>query len=174
MSEEQITTKAELLAAMEESWPALQAALGRLSDVQMTSIFDAEGWTVKDHVLHLAAWERSVVHFLQGQPRHTALGIDETLYLQGPVDTINAVMQQQSQARSVAEALQELQAVHQQLLQLLAPLSDAELQLRYRAYLPDEPGAGDGPLAIELIAGNSAEHFQEHLEWIESVASNNG
>jgi hypothetical protein len=39
----------------------------------------------------------------------------------------------------------------------------------YRRYLPDEPGRDDGPPAIDLIYGNTADHFADHLAWIETL-----
>lgn len=48
-------------------------------------------------------------------------------------------------------------------------MSDADLQKRYRHYLPDEPGDGDGPPAINVIYGNTADHFREHLAWITTL-----
>ncbi len=59
----------------------------------------------------------------------------------------------------------------QGLLAAIEPLTDADLQRRYRYYLPDEPGDDDGPPAINVIYGNSAGHFAEHLAWIEALAA---
>ena len=171
MTERQVMTKAELLADIEPAWAALNAALDRLTQTQMTTFADAQGWTVKDHLIHLTAWERSMVFFLQGQPRHIGLGVDEALYLEGNDDDINAVIHQQCKDLPVAEALEQFRDTHQQLMTLLQPLTDADLQKPYRHYLPDEPGEGDGPPAINLIYGNTAHHFTEHLAWIEALVN---
>ena len=77
---EAIKTKAQLLAEMERDWKALQRALGKLTDAQMTRRLDAAGWNVKDHLVHLMAWERSVVFLLQGKPRHEGLAVSEEVY----------------------------------------------------------------------------------------------
>jgi len=162
-----VTAKAGLLADIERSWAALTATLDRLTEEQMTVRQDGEGWTVVDHVTHLTAWERSIVFFLQGQPRHQGLAVDEAVYLRGDDDEINAIICQQQRGLRPEEALVQLRDVHGQLLRLLPPLTDDDLQLPYRHYLPDEPGDGDGPPALEVIYGNSAGHFAEHLPWIE-------
>jgi len=169
MAERRVTTKAELLAENERAWVALNAALDRLTEAHMTTITDAQGWTVKDHIIHLTAWERSVVFFLQGKPRHAGLGVDEALYLKGTDDEINAVIFQQRKDRPLSDAFAQFRDVHQQLLTLLQPLTDADLQKPYRHYLPNEPGDGDGPSASNVIYGNSADHFTEHLAWIEAL-----
>jgi hypothetical protein len=170
MTQRRVTTKAELLADIEQSWAALNAALDRLNEAQLTTIRDAQGWTVKDHLSHLAAWERSVAYFLQGRPRHEGLGIDEKLYLTGSDDAINAAIQAQRQVQPLAETLAELRAGHAQLMALLHPLTDADLPKPYRHYLPDEPGAGDWP-AINVIYGNTAHHFGEHLGWVQVLVA---
>jgi hypothetical protein len=171
MAERQMTTKAELLAETERSWSALNAAIARMTESQITTLKDEQGWTIKDHIIHLAAWERSVVFFLQGKPRHEGLGVDEAIYRKGDDDAINAVIQKQRSDMSLSQALAELRNTHAQLLALLEPLTDDDLSRRYRHYLPDEPGDGDGPPAMNVIKGNSASHFAEHLAWIEALAS---
>jgi hypothetical protein len=169
MAERPVTTKAELLTDIDRTWVALNTALDRLTEPQMTTLRDAEGWTVKDHVIHLTAWERSTVFFLQGRPRHEGLGVDETVYLNGTDDDINAVIYQQRKDLPLAEALAQFRRTHQELMALLQPLTDEALNRRYRHYLPDEPGKGDGPPAINVIYGNTAHHFAEHLTWIEAL-----
>lgn len=165
-----ISTKTDLLVAIDQSWAALNAALDRLTETQATTIHDAEGWTAKDHIIHMARWERSMVYFLQGLPRHAGLGVDEALYLEGGYDAINTAIQQQHRDRTLADVRAELRATHEQMMQLLQPLTDADLHKPYRHYLPDEPGEGDGPPAIDLLYGNTAEHFAEHLGWIEALS----
>ncbi len=169
MSEGQVTTKAELMREVERAWAALTAVLDRWPETQLTTIRDPQGWSVKDHLVHLAYWERSAVFFLAGQPRHAALGVDEELYLKGNDDEINAAIFQAHQALPWTEAMAQLRAVQQQLMSALEPLTDADLQKRYRAYLPDEPVDGDGPPAVNVVYANSAGHFAEHLAWIEEL-----
>jgi hypothetical protein len=172
MSELRATTKEELLADIGRTWDALNAALERLSEPQMTSLPDAQGWTVKDHIIHLTSWERSVVFFLQSRPRHVGLGVDQDLYLNGSEDKINAAIFQQGKNLPLLVALEQWRDVHQQLLTLLQPLSDAELRAPYRHYLPDEQGIGDGPPAFNVIYSNSAQHFAEHQDWMEALVGN--
>lgn len=169
MNERRVVTKTELLSEIEQSWTRLNTALNRLTESQLAAIQDAQGWTVKDHVIHLTRWERSVVFFLQGLPRHQGLDVEESVYLKGLDDAINAVIYQQTRDVSGNEALAEFRTTHQQLVQLLQPLTDNDLHKHYRDYLPQEPGDGEGPPAINVIYGNTAHHFDEHLEWIETL-----
>jgi hypothetical protein len=169
MSKEAISNKQALLAAIDQHWAALTTALDRLTPADFTAHHDDHGWTVKDHLVHLAAWERSVVYLLTGRPRHAGLGVAETLYLSGGEDAINDAITSANQQVSTMAALAELRAVHAELLAVLAPLSDADLQQRYRHYLPDEPGEGDGPPVIGVVYSNSGNHYVEHLPWIAAL-----
>src|SRR5512134_416247 len=161
--------KVHLLAEIKQTWEALNDALLRLSKEQMATLYDAQGWNVKDHLVHLSCWERSVVFMLQGKPRHAGLRVDEALYLTEDFDKINAVIHQQEEEVSLPEVLAQLRDVHRQMLELLQPMTDADLQLPYRHFLPDEPGEGDGPTAYEMVYANTAGHFSDHLEWIEAI-----
>jgi len=169
MTDRKVTTKTELLAENARLWAALNAALERLTETQMTTLKDAQGWTVKDHLAHLAAWENSVIFFLQRKPRHLGLGVDETTYFDEGFNAINDAIYQHNKTLTLAEALALLRSTHQQFLSLLQPLTDADLNRHYRDYLPEEPGEGQGPRVIALLDGNSASHFGEHLEWIEAL-----
>lgn len=169
MSDDNITSKQELLAAIDRNWAQLTAALDRLAPADFTAHQDDHGWTVKDHIVHLAAWERSAIYLLRGQPRHGGLGVSETLYLSGDEDAINAAITAANQQISAETALSELHVVHAELLAVLAPLDDVDLQRRYRDYLPDEPGEGDGPPVLGVIYNNSGNHYAEHLPWIEAL-----
>ena len=171
MTETYEWTKADLMAGFDASWPSLKEALDQLSAEQMTGLTDAAGWSVKDHLSHLAAWENSVVVLLRGRPRHEGLGIDEELYVNGTEDAVNDAIYQRDHALTVDEARDRLRDIHAQLLAELAPLDDADLNQPMRHFLPDWTGQGDGPPIIAVIHGNSAEHFADHLAWIRTLTS---
>lgn len=159
-------TKADLLREIDDAWNTLTAALDRLTEAQLTDLRDPAGWAVKDHLVHIAAWERSVVVFLQGKPRHAGLGIDAHLYRTGDEDAINAAIQGQRQDVSVAEAVAELRVVHAELLRLLAPLGDDDLYQASSTYQPADADAPDARPIIGMIYSNTANHFREHQGWI--------
>ena len=163
--------KAELLGEIESAWTKLNEALDRLTEEQMTEIRDAEGWAVKDHLVHIAAWERSVVVFLQGRPRHEGLGVDKQLYEEGGDDKINAAVQERRKDATLSEALAELREVHRQLLSLVEPMSDDDLYKANSDFQPDAQGERDERPVMGMIYSNTANHFREHQEWIESLVS---
>jgi hypothetical protein len=163
-----IPTKGELMAEVGAAWALLHTSLARLSEAEMTTLHDSQGWTVKDHLTHIAAWEASVVSFLQGRPRHEGLGVDPSLYSNASFDDINAVIQTQRKDLSLEEATAQLQANHRRLLDLLEPLTDADLAQPLSHFLPGSP-ADDRRRAFDIVRDNTSAHFSEHLAWIEAL-----
>ncbi len=170
-TQERRYSKAELVREIDAAWSALTAVVERLTAAQMTEVRDAQGWTVTDHLVHLAAWERSVVVFLQGRPRHEGLGVDAQLYRAGDEDAINAAIQEQGKELSPAKAWASLREVHGQLVGLLAPLRDDDLYTANSDYQAEDPGERDERPLIGLIYGNTAHHFREHQTWIEQLVA---
>ena len=162
-------SKAELLHQMEAAWTQLDGTLERLTPAQMTQIRDPQGWAVKDHLVHIAAWERSVVVYLRGRPRHEGLGVAEDLYVSGDEDAINAAIQARHKDVPLDEALADLREVHDQLLRQIEPMGDDALQRASSDFQPEGRGERDERPIIGMIYGNSAHHFREHQEWIESL-----
>lgn len=164
-------TKADLLHEINTSWTALNAALDHLTPEQMSGPTDAAGWGVKDHLNHLAAWENSVTAVFQGRPRHEGLGIDQALYESDLEDTVNDELYRRDANLTAAAARDNLREAHARLLAELEPLTDADLKQPIRHYLPHWPGEGDGPPVAEVVFGDTAEHFGEHLEWIQALTN---
>jgi len=171
MTDQPQNVKTQLLADIEREWGALNQTLGRLNDPQMTDLRDPQGWSVKDHLVHLAFWERGVCYYLQGKPRHLGMEITEELLLQGDYDQINAVIQQAQQGMSLAEVQALIHYCHRQLLNGVMQMSDADLLKPYRRYRPDEDGEGEGPPVLYMLYGNTAEHFSEHRQWIKALVT---
>jgi hypothetical protein len=165
--------KNQLLAEIETAWVILNSYLANLSTAQKTNLYDSQGWCVKDHITHITAWEESVVFFLQGKPRHEALGVEEKFDKTLSIDELNAVIQKHSKNLRLSEAMAQMQATHRQLVALLAKLTDADLDKPLNEDQPEQSN-GEARLVIDLIRDNTSGHFSEHLDWIETLASKPG
>ncbi len=161
------TDMVTLRQRIDTGWADLAALIDRLSAVQLAAT-GPDGWSVADHLAHLAAWERSMVALLQGRPRHTGLGVSEVTYQAG-YDAINAAIQAASHGHLPAAVLAELRATHADLLAELAILADADLQRTYSSFLPDEPGRESGAPIVGWLAGNTYEHYAEHIPWLKPL-----
>jgi hypothetical protein len=157
------------LYVLNDARSALQRVIEGRSERELTELRDAAGWSVKDHLYHLAAWERGIVHLLQKQPRHEGMGIDEQAYRELDVDAMNAVIFEQSRSLPLVEALQAFRSSHQEMLDLLATLTWDDLQQPYSHYAPgDTVEQGDQPV-LYWVFGNTAGHFDMHQPWIEAI-----
>lgn len=167
MSDKWITTKTDLLAQIEEGWNALHALLDVLTDYQLTQIKNPDGWAIKDHVAHLAAWENSVVALLMGISRHEGLGVSQAVYDSDELDVINKAIFEAHKDEPTHVVFPNFHKTHEKLLSLIAPLTDEILNKGYSHFLATETG-GHLP-TINVIYGNTVHHFKEHLGWIEAM-----
>ena len=158
--------KAELLERIQAERTALDETLARLSEMQLVAPGEYEGWSVKDHLAHLAAWELGIAALLRRGPRYAAMGLDENTYLNAGTDGINAAIHERTNDLSLADVLAGLRQAQAELLDALAPLSEADLAKRYSHYQPDEPGKDSGAPVVRWIAGNTYEHYAEHVAWL--------
>lgn len=157
--------KSELLAAIDKGWRDLNTYIGTLTEAQMTQPIDAAGWTVKDHLMHLAVWEDGVLALLEKQSRRERMGIDAAMWKRWDFDEINAVIQQQHQDKSLAEVLKTHQEIHQRLIDHLQAASEEDL---YRPSSFYDPESSNNALVAHII-GNTFGHYEEHIPWMQAI-----
>jgi len=156
--------KAELIARIEQEWSALQQAIAPLTAAQMTKP-DAGGWSIKDNLAHLTAWEGFMrLNHLQNMPPHLAMQINEETFKTLDENGLNAILYERSRDRTVADVLADLQQSHTQVVAALAEWSYEDLM---QPHYPDDPEAR--PL-INWVIGNTYEHYQEHRLNIQKLA----
>ena len=149
-------TKGELLERIDREWAALQQIITGLSEEQL-QVQDAGGWSIKDNLAHLTAWEQFMVgHYLEGQSASAAMGIDEATMSAGDDDVINEMIFSRTQHRSVADVLADSDRVHTATVIALEATSWEDL---LRLVSPDDPQAR--PVLL-WVAGNTYEHYAEH------------
>jgi hypothetical protein len=144
--------RAELIDRVQRSWDELQAAVAGLGDQQLGAS-GPDGWSVKDHLVHVERWEAYLLAELEGRDGRPELGVAEGA--EPPeTDAINDALRAQHAGRSADEVRQRLADTHARVTALLATLDAAVLQQR-----------------LDWIAGNTNEHFDEHAGWIRSLTS---
>src|SRR5690606_39158975 len=119
--------KAELLKRINEGWDKLQAYIATLKPEQLTEPTDENGWTGKDHLIHLAVWEDGIDALLNKQIRHQRMGLADGMWGNAHVDVINAHIQAQHRDKSLETVEVERLASHQGLIQTIESLSDEDL-----------------------------------------------
>jgi len=168
MSDSAPKTTAELLSRVDRAWEALEDTVGRLTPAQLTDLRDPAGWAVKDHLMHLAAWENAFLARLTGRPTHEALGLDEGILAQDE-DTVNAAIFERHRSLSVPEVLGTVRASHRAARARLATLGDHAVAGAMADVLPPGASEGGGDPAAPWIAGNTWEHYEAHHDWIRAL-----
>lgn len=158
----------ELVARIEEQWRALETQIARYPDDVLSGPTDAAGWTIKDHLAHLTAWERSVLGIIRdGRPQNETMGVDRTLWEADDLDAINERIRAQTANDSLAKVLAAREATHGDLLAALDTVTFEQLQQRWTDGVGD---ASDAPTVLQKVIGNTVEHYPEHAEWIAAIA----
>ena len=168
MSEQTVITKAELLAAIDQGWNAFQSYLASLGYEQVTIPTDAAGWTVKDHLVHLAVWEDGINALLDKQPRPERMGLTPEQFESGDYDAMNEVIRQRHKDMPLQELAGMFFGVHERLVEKIKGLTDEDLKRPYRDY---QPGSTDERPVIGRIMGNTYLHYEEHTPWIAAIAA---
>jgi hypothetical protein len=164
-----MTGGAALIARIDVSWAELAELVDSLGPGGLT-VTGPDGWAVKDHLSHVAAWEKWLIALLERSDRKVAMGLPSGF--KGTVDEINAEVFAHCKGANGTQALDDFGETHAQLMAVLGRLSDAELELPYRHY---ESGAAEDPETAQpvtvWVAGNTYEHYAEHVGWIKSLTA---
>jgi hypothetical protein len=158
-------SKEELITSIEAAWATMQHTLAGLSEPDLTTPDPVTGWSVKEHLAHLAAWEQGIAALLQSRSRWVAMGVDEATVEATDMDGLNDILVAQSRQRSLATVLTEFQQAHQEMIAVLTKFSETDL---YRSYAHYQPGGSSDPV-INWVIGNTYEHYAEHQAWLETM-----
>ena len=151
--------KQDLMQQIEQSYADLEAALAALDAAQMTAPALPGGWSVKDALAHLSVWHRRALDLIQPVqpprvPEIPPSGIEED-----QIEAFNARFYQEHKDDPLAEVLASFRDSYQQLLASVQQLSEADLT---------KPVRGE-TLTWHIIAGNTYDHYPEHLEAIRAA-----
>ena len=134
--------KHSLLTKIREERRAFDALVGRLTDEAISAPMFRGGWAVKDMLLEIAGWERSLV--------------DRTTGGRSDAGAAPAA----AQSLSPGEARAESRAAHAALVAHVAEMSEADLQDPYRWEW------ADGRPLVHVLAAGSRERYHAHTEEI--------
>ena len=141
----------DLIHAGRSRW---ESALAQLTPEQMTAPVLFDGWSVKDLVAHVGAWERTAAGvfaaLLSGQAPD--FEIDEIA-----LDAFNARFFAEHHDQSLGEVMAGEQAAYRSFFSLVEGASEADL------FDPDRFVWMQGGFFAEWVGANTFEHYDEHL-----------
>jgi hypothetical protein len=163
-----IATREALLRQLALSWNELQTYLASLTEEQLTVPKDAAGFSAKDHIVHIAMWEKAGLALLERKSKREVLDITPETWEQDD-DAINAVLHERYHDMPLAEVMQTFRQYHEAMVKKLESMTDAELQLPHRHYKPDS--TEDRPIILWVV-GDTLNHYRDHLPWIAAIVGN--
>jgi len=158
---ERPNTVGDLLARIRAGWRDFRALVAGREPAALTAMPAGGGWSAKDLLAHVSAWECQMLGRLRGLPPHVALGIDEALLAAGDFGAINAQIYERNRTKPLADVLTDLDSVHEELVAEIERLSDEDLRR------PVDP-AGRYTLLDSIIVRTYA-HYAEHGASIREV-----
>ena len=161
-------SKTELMDRMAAGYEAMERAPGGLDEAALSRPGPDGGWAVKDHLFHLASWEQGIAWLLGRRSRFEGMGITPEEWRDLTMDQVNDLVHQRSQNRPAAEALTAFREGHREMLDALALLTDDDLQRPYAEYGDGGGRSADRPI-IGWIIGDTYEHYEEHLGYIQAL-----
>ena len=148
--------KHELIETLKQSRAALLAALDGLDNESMLEPALANGWSVKDLLAHLSAWEAQLITLLyQAAHGQTPTTIH---FRQASIDETNARWEAENRERPLEQVLSDFRAIRAQTVRRLEPFSEADL------FEPGRFAWAKGYALYEWVASDSYKHEGDHLE----------
>lgn len=160
------TNKDDLVARINQRWDALTALVAPLTDEELERPL-GDGWSVKVHLAHVSGWETSLAALLRKQDRAAAMGVPPEMWERHDTDTINEMLARRAEARPAEDVRSAFTATHADLVTLLDSFTTEDLGKPYSHYQPHDPTPNAQPVA-GWVHGNTWDHYNEHIGWIES------
>jgi hypothetical protein len=155
--------KTSILKQMRTRYAALEEILTTLDKTQYFTEGVIPGWSIKDILAHVASWHHRLLMWLDAAIHNqvpTISGPDSV----EEMDALNAQFYQENKSRPLDEVLTDFRATHQQIIDIVQAMPEDDLISAHRfAWSQGKP-------LWHLIAGDTFEHYQEHLaqiqEWL--------
>ena len=149
----------------------LDAYVATLSPADLAGPVDAAGWTIKDHIAHLADWQAGISALLRKKDRWAAMG-----YRPGQnapdisFDELNAALHARHTGKSAAQVLAYFKRTRKRFDAVFSTLSSADLKRPYAWYDPAKRFVRDPSLPVsEWLDGDTWAHYPEHIGWMKQI-----
>ena len=156
------TNKTELLARMRDSYAAFEALLAPLSAELLCAPGVNGEWSIKDILAHLTIWQERVSTQLEAIARGEESPLDP-IANDEQMHVFNNATVAASRARPLSEVQADFRATVQRLSANVEAAGEAAL------FEPGRFAWLDGGTMATSIAGNTFEHYAEHVPMIEAL-----
>lgn len=152
----EISTKKELLAELDNEWANIERICAGLGEADMVAPGMEGEWSVKDILCHLSAWEKYLLdrlgYVLTGQrPLYPPMSSWDDVH------RFNAQVYAENKDRPLRSAIIEFRSLYRGVMTVLESLETEQLSQLYTYDFPD-----DNLTLLRLIRANTCEHYREH------------
>ena len=159
-------TAEEIVSRIETSWEEL-AGLAASMDADSLAAPGPEGWAVKDHLVHVGAWEHWLLALFERRDKLAAMGADGA---NKQIDDVNAIVFEKHRRDTVPQALAYFHGAHEQLMAVLSTLSTEDFEQPYSTFFDSGDEPAQQPVVV-AVAGNTYDHYPEHVQWIKELTA---
>jgi len=152
--------KQELVRQIRVDRARLDELVAGLDDARMVEPALEQGWSVKDVLAHISAWERACAGWIEAAARDETPERPEVR----DVDAFNAAMFAANRGRQLADVRAESAASHAAIVAAIEATPDAELASDARFGWP----------AWQMASANTDDHYREHIAQIEAWLARDG
>lgn len=124
------------------------------------------GWSIKDHLYHIATWDLYLIALLERQPRLPAVGLDADP--QGEYDSTNAIFFERGRDLPLSHVLGMFRSNRSRIIEQFQRLSDADLGRPIAEFQPFEPDPLPGTVGA-WISAITVEHDRTHHRWMKEL-----
>lgn len=161
------SSKADVLANIRDARAELEASFAGLPESTLDGPKTDGGWTIKDHLSHIAEWQRRALAVLDGKHPCEGFRIDrETFDSFEDVHALNAYLHTRNRDRSLTDVIEDFRATHLMVEARVESMSQQDLEQDLTG-----PVAARFPKAIDLVNFNIARHDRSHIGDIERLAT---
>ena len=129
------------------------------------------GWAIKDHLVHIGAWEHWLLALFQRRDKVAAMGAAGA---GKTVDEINAAVYEKHRHDTADEARAYFDDAHDQLMAVLEAQSTEDFERPCKAFFtPAEDESATQPVLV-AVAANTYDHYDEHIGWIKEMRAKPG
>lgn len=155
-------TAAEVMAKVERGWHELDNLARGLDDEGLSLHRAPDGWAVKDHLVHVGAWEHWLLALFEHRDKLAAMGAEGS---QRDIDSVNDAVYRSHRDDAAPDALAYFRDAHSRLLAVLKQQSTEDFERPYKAFF--DPGAEtDEQPVLVAVAANTYDHYTEHVQWL--------
>jgi uncharacterized damage-inducible protein DinB len=156
----------EVLANIRAARAELEASLAGLSEKQMTGPITEGGWSIKDHLAHIAEWQRRALAVIDGKHPSEGFGIDrETFDRLEDGHSLNEILFRRNRDRELPDVIEDFRGTHHTVEAIIEQMTDDDLQRELSG-----PIVQRFPRVVDLVNFNITRHDRVHIKDIRALA----